>query len=353
MRNLLLCILLFTLAGLPAAAEHARFLGVELNGSQLEFKQQLLRVSGVTCLEQRCDDAAFVYSGPYAGVDSCEFYVFTQNGSVCAVSVLLPKADSWAQLKAQFTQIRDDLRFDATLRRTVDNHSFTPPYAEGDGDEMLAVANNMCSFRAGFKNDLGTITVSINKRKCVKIDFFDNQNYSRPQEQLPGTNANPSVSQANDPAGEYLQFMGLNITGKPSEFATRLVNERGLTFHSRSSNGNYILTGTYQGIDNCSFGILTKEGRISSIGVTLPRLDSWDAIRSRYISFKTALRNEYELIRCTESFAAPYSEGDGDEMQAVLAGKCTFRVVFASATGDIVLSISKKGELIILFMPKK
>lgn len=348
MRKLIATFVLAAITLLPAAAEHARFLGVELNGSQEQFKQQLLQVNGVACLEDRCDNTAFVYSGSYAGVDNCTFYVFHQNGTVCAVNVMFPEYDSWQQLKNLYARIRDDYRFDATLRRALDEHSFTPPYAEGDGDELLAIEAGNCNFKAVFKSDVMSIHVLIDKRKCVRINILDNQNFSN-QEPLQLNDANAYTSQGNDPAGEYLQFMGLNITGRPSDFAQRLVNERGLTLHSYTSDGNILLTGSYQGIDDCTFAVLVKDGNISSVGVNLPIQSTWDELRSRYTAFKTALRNDFDVLRCTESFQAPFAEGDGDEYQAVVANKCTYRTIFSSDFGLISLAIHKQGRVSILF----
>ncbi|MGN0222654.1 MAG: hypothetical protein ACI4AM_01370 [Muribaculaceae bacterium] len=350
MRKLILSILIVSAAFIPAIAQHARFLGVEINGSQEQFKQQFLQVEGIVCLDNLCDQTAYVYSGSYAGVDNCTFYVFHQNGIVCSVITMLPQSDSWAHLKSQFYQFRDDLQFDATYRRIIDDHSFSAPYAEGDGDELIAIEAGKCKYRAGFENDLMSVYVYIDKRKCVCISIFDKQNFhSDQQQQLHGSNPNPNESQANDPSGQYLQFMGINIAGRPSDFAARLVDERGLTFHSRTSSGDIILTGSYHGIDGCSFGILVKDGNISSVGVNLPTQSTWDELRSRYTSLKTELRNQYTVISCTESFQAPFAEGDGDEFQAVVANKCTFRTVFAADHGRISLAIHKQGRVCILF----
>lgn len=351
MRKLIATFVLAAITLLPAAAEHARLLGVELNGSQQQFKQLFLRVKGVKCLESQCDSTAFVYSGTYAGVDNCTFYIFHQNGTVCAASISLPVCDSWNQLKGQFNQFRSDFRADATLRCTNDNREFKAPYSDGDGDEMIAVAAGMCFFRASFESDVAEIIISINKRKCVEISIFDNQNFTSADQHRPDANSTPFTTDSNDPSGQCLQFMGLNIAGKPMEFAQRLVNERGLTFHSRTNSGDCILIGSYNGIDGCSFGIISKNGRISSVGVTLPRLHDWQQLKAQYLLFKTALRNDYQVMNCTETFKAPYQEGDGDEMQAVQGGCCTFRTSFCCDHGAIALSIHKSGSIIILFKP--
>ena len=336
MKKLLLSLALILALAMPAAAEHARFLGIEIDGSQEQFKQQLLRVGGIRCIESRCDDDGYVYSGSYAGYDNCAFYVLEGAGKVFAVVVYLPEASSWRQIKRQFTQMCNEYASNSNFNRTSYSTSFESPYAEGDGDEMLAVANQKCNYKAAYSSTLSTVIISISKYKQVKILISDKDNFAR--------------YQAQEQEQEAMYFMGLPITGTANEFANRLIREKGFTFKERDSDGSVLVTGTFAGYENCTIGVMPRDGNLT-IGVLLPKQTSWRALRSQYFTFKSQLGNKYSLTKNVESFEDPYYDGCGNEMEGVRNDKCNFVTTFSADNGTVAVTISETSRICVLYIP--
>ncbi|MGN0222655.1 MAG: hypothetical protein ACI4AM_01375 [Muribaculaceae bacterium] len=333
MKKLVSTILLLLALVLPAAAEHAKFFGIEINGSQEQFKRKLLQVSGITCVEDQCDSDSYMYQGSYAGFEGCNFYTVEKCGNVFAVVVYLPAATSWRQIKRQYNQICGEYNSNGDLTRTSSEASFEAPYSEGDGDEMTAVVNEKCKYESVYSNSTTTIIVKISKFKKIKIIISDKENFS-----------------CDEPAEAYMYFMGLPITGTANEFANRLINEKGFSFEDRSSEGTVLVTGRFAGFDNCSIGIVPK-GSSLRIGVLLPVQNTWLALKSQYFAFKNQLKNKYSLDNCDESFEGAYYDGCGNEMEAVNADKCNFISRFNAQNGDVVLTISDTSRICIIYLP--
>ena len=331
---------------MPAAAEHARFLGIELNGSQEQFKRQLLRVGNITCIEDQCDEQGYVYRGSYAGYSDCEIYVNEKCGNVYCVSVYLPKATSWRQIKRQYNQICGEYNSNSALERIRNEASFEAPYAEGDGDEMTAVAQEKCNFISIYKNETSIIIVKISKYRQVKIIVSDIANFN-----VPDCDDSEPQPQHQTTSG-YMTFMGLPITGTPTQFANRLINEKGFTFDERTDNGSVLVRGRFSGIDNCVVGVLPdNDGSGINIGVLVPKPSTWSTLKAQYFEFKEQLKRKYTLESCEESFSDGYYDGCGNEFEAVRNEKCDYQTKFRTDKGVVAVSISSSCRICIVYIP--
>ena len=334
MRKILFSLLLILAIAMPAAAEHARFLGIEINGSQEQFKRQLLSVGGIKCLESRCDDKGYVYTGSYAGYNNCEFYTLEKCGNVYCVVVYLPEASSWRQIKRQYNQICGEYNSDSAFRLTKQEASFEAPYAEGDGDEMLAVANEKVSYVSVYDNSSTTIIVKISKFKQVKIIVSDKENFAREEPEA------------------HMLFMGLPITGTPGEFANRLMREKGFTLKERTPSGSVLVTGRFAGFDNCTVGVMLddNDGGIN-IGVLFPKCTSWATLKSQYFALKAHLGNKYTQTYCDESFSDSYYDGCGRELEAIRNEQIHYVTKYNAENGTVAITISNECRICILYLP--
>ena len=153
-------------------------------------------------------------------------------------------------------------------------------------------------------------------------------------------------------AKQHLKFMGIELAGTPEAFKTKFLRQPGVSFVRVSSEGTYSFRGPYAGYDNCEFYLFCNDyGRVNNMDVYLPEASSWRQIKRQYnqICGEYNSNSALERIRNEASFEAPYAEGDGDEYQAVVANKCTYRTIFSSDFGLISLAIHKQGRVSILF----
>ena len=71
----------------------------------------------------------------------------------------------------------------------------------------------------------------------------------------------------------------------------------------------------------------------------LPIETSWSTIKSNYFEIKNQFQLKYNTGKSYEFFTKPYFEGDGYEMQAIGADKCTYSTFWKPEFGHITLSI--------------
>ncbi|MBP3197567.1 MAG: hypothetical protein J6N21_11255, partial [Butyrivibrio sp.] len=76
--------------------------------------------------------------------------------------------------------------------------------------------------------------------------------------------------------------------------------------------------------------------------------DNWYELKSLYRDLKVQLSRKYGNPESYEFFSVPFNQGDGNEMVALWADKCTYTSFFHSrffdeTLGTISLSIEKSG----------
>lgn len=99
-------------------------------------------------------------------------------------SVYLPQAQNWKQLKAQYLEYRSTL-LEKNGQPLTTQAIFTPPFMEGEGNEMEAVAAEKVKFQTTWMNKH---SIAITKYKQVMIDYINTENYKSYKEFLGNQN---------------------------------------------------------------------------------------------------------------------------------------------------------------------
>lgn len=160
MRTLLiiLLLLLFTTFGQGQMI----FNTIPLGGLYANFKIELQK-KGFTYHSDKAKEAEniFSYSGKFIDKDvDLRVFVTPTTKTVWRIEVDLPSLQSWTDLKTEYTDLQKKMT--QKYGGAFSGHaSFLSPYSEGDGKELLAVAQNKCNYDYYWKTDNGSIMIKI------------------------------------------------------------------------------------------------------------------------------------------------------------------------------------------------
>lgn len=160
-----------------------------------------------------------------------------------------------------------------------------------------------------------------------------------------------NVHSQNDTAIRHLEFMGVPITGKVSDFSRKLQTKG---FERMSKDNDGFLTGQFTGKESVIMMLETpKSKQVYTISVFLKdEFKTWETLKDEYNKYKTKLTKKYGIPDSRELFEDPYYEGDGYEMQALRMGKCLYMSKFETLAGDIILAMAEQ-KIVILYQDKR
>lgn len=307
------------------AQDHVQFLGIELTGSHENFKQQLLQIPGVEFVTSV--EGVDAYSGSYSGYNGAEYYVaYNDNDVVFSVDVYLPKAETWIQLKRQYIATVAEYQDKENFTLSEHSEEFEGFYNGGDGRELEAVDQGICSYYSTFTCPQGYVSISISKYRQLKLVFWDN-------------------GSENATSNGTIRIMGIDLVGSINKLAKRFEEERGFVIDpDRSVDGKFIaLNGRFTGLDGCELYLATAsdDQEVALALIYLPKQSTWKAIKQQYLTYKQNYDQKYTLISATTGFTGSYSEGDGNEVEAVRNEACNYSATYSIPGGTVTLSISK------------
>lgn len=141
-----------------------------------------------------------------------------------------------------------------------------------------------------------------------------------------------------------------------SEFANKLVKEKGMKKLREDVNDMIILNGTFAGQSNCNVIIINgKNNTIKGIGVAYPINDSWDITQKRYLKLKSQLTKKYGTPTFEEEYFKGY-EPTSDFMRfyQLRNDNAKFETAFDLPEGTIKLQIvslsDDGGEINLLYV---
>lgn len=342
MKKILAIVLALICAVAPMeAAQHLTFMGLELDGTPEAFKTKFLRKQGVT-FDSELNGGTLLFYGPFMGYQNCEFYLFNEGGRVNNMDVYLPVATSWNQIKRQYRQMVAESKADTRFTVMEEHAEFEAPYAEGDGDEMLAVENEKCSYSTLLVSDLGYIKVSISKFKQVYIIYYDFA-------ENPTPDPTPTPTPTPTPDSGQLSVFGFPIQGSASQFANKLVNSKGCRITDDSDPNWLCLRGSFAGQTNCEIYLGTEDSQFKTVAIYFPEVSSWREIKRQYETFKTQYDTKYTVDKTWSEFRNGYREGDGREVEGVRADECYFITTYKAPGGKITLYISKYMQVAVIY----
>ena len=116
-----------------------------------------------------------------------------------------------------------------------------------------------------------------------------------------------------------------------------------------SENGQAILQGDFAGYKNCYVAVSTldQEDLVYMVGVMFPDLDQWSLLENNYTKLKEMLITKYgEPIDVVEEFQSTYQpRTDNEKLHKLKFDECTYKSIFESDKGRIVLTISHESVM--------
>lgn len=141
---------------------------------------------------------------------------------------------------------------------------------------------------------------------------------------------------------EHLTFKGIPINGTLDQFTTQLT-QKGFT-KLGSEKGQAVLKGNFAGYKDCCVLVSTldQSDLVYMTGVMFPDLDKWGLLENNYYKVKEMLITKYgkpkEEVEEFQSIIKPRT--DSEKLHRLKFDECTYKSVFETEKGHIVLTIS-------------
>lgn len=148
----------------------------------------------------------------------------------------------------------------------------------------------------------------------------------------------------------HMEFMGIPIDGKASEFVGQL-EQKGFTTISEE---DWIvkMEGIFANEECLIFVVATPEtGIVWKVGVVYKEVyTSWSSMVADFNELKKLYTRKYgEIQRDVQFFEYPYELGDGFEMSALERDKCFYGTIYELKTGDIGISLISTCQIMISY----
>ena len=166
--------------------------------------------------------------------------------------------------------------------------------------------------------------------------------------------ANDSIQkrtqQLNVKVSKHFTFRDVPIDGTIKQFVNALKKQN---FKLEDiTDVDAVLNGRFTG-EQVQLLVQGKKETVGSVSVIFPLRDSWPETKERYSYIKANLIEKYgEPKILTENFEEPYSDGLGNEKQALQEGKCIYESNFTTETGEgmIRLKIHVDMSLMLIYI---
>lgn len=148
------------------------------------------------------------------------------------------------------------------------------------------------------------------------------------------------------------EWNGIKISGSLASFVAQ-AKEKGLSLTSTQTN-SAVLEGLV-GARSVEVYVFTtpKTKQVYKVTIYLPKQSSWYSLKSDYRDYLELLTNKYGKPTSTYTFfSKPYEEGDGYEMTAVGAEKCSYSAFWMDGKvphTNIGINISKYSQVSITY----
>ncbi|MBQ7763524.1 MAG: hypothetical protein IJ382_08355 [Flavobacteriales bacterium] len=157
---LLLFTLVFSINIIGAQNTHLTFKGIPIDGNVNDFAAGLSK-KGFTQIRD-LEDNSILLEGRFADFDAVIGLKATpKSKTIWKVVVFIDKKyTSWGSIKTDFEKYKE-LYIKKYGKPSDDFHFFVPPYYEGDGHEMQALALDKCTYAAFFELPEGPISLQM------------------------------------------------------------------------------------------------------------------------------------------------------------------------------------------------
>lgn len=156
------------------------------------------------------------------------------------------------------------------------------------------------------------------------------------------------VLAANATAQEHLRFCGMEITGDPDVFAQALVAQ-GFVYDYKvgtSKEENMIfLKGAYEGYQDCSITLMTKNYVFDCIKVEFPQSSDWTGLYAQYEAIQKSLTAQYGTPRDVyENWTSATPTTDEEKWTYLTMNEAYISTIYAVPGGEVDLVLESDPE---------
>ena len=151
----------------------------------------------------------------------------------------------------------------------------------------------------------------------------------------------------------HLKFCEVPIDGHIDAFVTKM-KQKGYTEIEREDEMSYyvVMKGKIsdKDVELCvKFSPTSKT--VYAIIAYAEGATTWNSLKPAYENCKEAYTKKYVdyEVEVTESFTAPYREGDGREMKALEEFECTYKTTLRGDQGEIAISIDNTCRIAVTY----
>ena len=152
---------------------HFQFRGVPIDGHLNDFVAKMKQLGYIEKVQY--EEGAVVMEGTFTGRNAELYILYTpKSKTVYSVGAYLDKASSWLFLKELYTSYKKE--FVKKYGEGYPREYFEPPYREGDGKELKALAEEKCVYATFFPFNEGGVALNISRAGQLVIIYSDSQN---------------------------------------------------------------------------------------------------------------------------------------------------------------------------------
>ena len=173
MKRFLLILIFIISTIISQAQEHTKFKGISLDNT-LDFFIEQLKQKGYTLDD--IGEKGVTLKGDFAGVKDCTIvaYYTCKSKKIWKVVVCLPTQEWWPSLKKEYFHYKD--LYSEKYGEPESYEFFSPPYSDGDGNEMKALWFDKCHYMSIYKTKTGCIALNLMWRGYLSISYEDSLN---------------------------------------------------------------------------------------------------------------------------------------------------------------------------------
>jgi predicted nucleic acid-binding Zn finger protein len=175
MKKMVLSLMIAMMACAMMAQEHMTFKGVEINGPQKEFVEQLKEKGFVYDGEE---NGVVIMRGDFAGYGDCEVAVITAGGEdvVTAVGVMFHEREEWTAIEADYNTLKTML-IEKYGRPYNVVEEFNGRVFDDNRLKFSYLTSDKCQWSSIFETELGVIELYIQQtsynKAAVIMRYYD------------------------------------------------------------------------------------------------------------------------------------------------------------------------------------
>ena len=148
---------------------------------------------------------------------------------------------------------------------------------------------------------------------------------------------------------EHMTFQGIPIDGTIKSFHKQM-KKHGFKLDFRLEDG-YSYRGRYITNNDVIIVLFSpKSKKVQGIAISVNFREmadskSWQRVKEYYDYVVTLFSEKYDTAKkeITACFEPPYEEGDGNEVEGIITGKCHYSTLFVTPQGKIEVEIESSG----------